>query len=102
MQSAEGNFRLVAMANLGHEIGRGTIANILREYGIDPTPERDKHMPWFDALLVQPMRKCDGGGARPSRRRCRTLRHLGSFVGLDFVHALRSDNCRSGIVVGFL
>jgi len=25
-----------AMANLGHEVGRGTIANILREYGIDP------------------------------------------------------------------
>ena len=33
-----------AMANLRHELGRGTIANILREYGIDPTPERDKHI----------------------------------------------------------
>jgi hypothetical protein len=34
------------IANLGHEVGRGTIANILREYGIDPAPERDKRMPW--------------------------------------------------------
>src|SRR5450756_857562 len=33
-----------AMANLGHEVARGTIANILREYGIDPAPERDKHV----------------------------------------------------------
>src|SRR5690606_24642204 len=25
-----------ALANLGHEVGRGTIANILREHGIEP------------------------------------------------------------------
>jgi len=30
-----------ALANLGHEVGRGTIANILHEYGVDPAPERD-------------------------------------------------------------
>ena len=30
-----------AMANLGHQVGRGTIANILKENGIDPAPERD-------------------------------------------------------------
>src|ERR1700681_3690226 len=28
-----------AMANLGHQVGRGTIANILKEHGIDPAPE---------------------------------------------------------------
>jgi putative transposase len=38
------------MANLGHEVGRGTIANILREHGIDPAPEREKHMPWSTFL----------------------------------------------------
>lgn len=32
-----------ALANLGHELGRGTIANILREHGIEPAPERGKH-----------------------------------------------------------
>ncbi len=32
-----------ALANLGHQVGRGTIANILKENGIDPAPERDQH-----------------------------------------------------------
>ena len=32
-----------AMANLGHQVGRGTIANILKENGIDPAPARDAH-----------------------------------------------------------
>jgi putative transposase len=45
-----------AMANLGHEVGRGTIANILRERGIDPAPERDKHMPWSTFLRAH--REC--------------------------------------------
>ena len=45
-----------AMANLGHELGRSTIANILREYGVDPAPERDKHMPWSRFLRAH--REC--------------------------------------------
>ncbi len=44
------------MANLGHEVGRNTIANILREYGVDPAPERDKHMPWSTFLRAH--REC--------------------------------------------
>ena len=32
-----------AMTNLGHQVGRGTIANILKENGIDPAPARDAH-----------------------------------------------------------
>jgi putative transposase len=35
-----------ALANLGHRVGRGTIANTLREHGIDPAPERSRHTPW--------------------------------------------------------
>ena len=31
-----------ALANLGHQVGRSTIANILRERGIDAAPERGK------------------------------------------------------------
>jgi putative transposase len=31
-----------ALANLNHEVGRGTIANILREHGLEPAPERAK------------------------------------------------------------
>ena len=35
-----------AMANLGHKLGRGTIGRILKDAGIEPAPERGKHMPW--------------------------------------------------------
>lgn len=39
-----------ALANLGHEAGRATIANILREHGIEPAPERDRHTRWSTFL----------------------------------------------------
>src|SRR5262249_13739979 len=39
-----------ALANLGHEVGRGTIANILKENGIEPAPERSKHTRWSTFL----------------------------------------------------
>jgi putative transposase len=37
-----------ALANLDHEVGRGTIANILREHGLDPAPERAKKTTWTE------------------------------------------------------
>ncbi len=39
-----------ALANLGHEVGRGTIAKVLREHGIEPSPERDRHTRWSTFL----------------------------------------------------
>jgi putative transposase len=39
-----------ALANLGHEVGRGTIANVLKENGIDPAPERGKRANWATFL----------------------------------------------------
>jgi transposase InsO family protein len=39
-----------ALANLGHQVGRGTIANVLRENGIDPSFERDRHTRWSTFL----------------------------------------------------
>jgi hypothetical protein len=39
-----------ALTNLGHQVGRGTIANILRDNGIEPAPERDAHTRWSTFL----------------------------------------------------
>ena len=39
-----------ALANLRHEVGRGTIANILRQAGLDPAPDRRKGMTWKEFL----------------------------------------------------
>ena len=35
-----------ALGNLGYEVGRGTIANVLQREGIEPAPERGKRTPW--------------------------------------------------------
>jgi len=35
-----------ALQNLGHRVGRTTIANILKENGIEPAPERGKRITW--------------------------------------------------------
>ena len=34
-----------ALANLGHEVARTTIANILKEHGLEPAPERERKQP---------------------------------------------------------
>jgi putative transposase len=39
-----------ALANLDHQVGRGTIANILREHGLEPAPERVKKTTWTEFL----------------------------------------------------
>jgi hypothetical protein len=43
-----------ALANLDHAVGRGTIANILREHGLDPAPERAKKTTWLILPAVTP------------------------------------------------
>lgn len=45
-----------ALANLGHQVGRGTIANILRESGIEPAPERGTHIRWSTFLKASSFR----------------------------------------------
>ena len=35
-----------ALANLGHEVARGIIANILKEHGLEPAPERNRETTW--------------------------------------------------------
>jgi transposase InsO family protein len=39
-----------ALANLSHQVGRGTIANVLKRNGIEPAPERSKHTRWSTFL----------------------------------------------------
>ena len=39
-----------ALANLGHKVGRGTVANVLKRQGIEPAPERGKRTRWSTFL----------------------------------------------------
>jgi transposase InsO family protein len=39
-----------ALDNLGHEVARGTIANILKEHGLEPAPERNRKTTWQEFL----------------------------------------------------
>jgi putative transposase len=39
-----------ALANLGYDIGRGTIADILRQAGLEPAPERERKTTWAEFL----------------------------------------------------
>jgi hypothetical protein len=42
-----------ALANLGHEVGCGTIVNILKEHGLEPAPERERNTTWKEFLSRQ-------------------------------------------------
>src|SRR5213593_165560 len=39
-----------ALANLGHRVSRGTVANVLKRSGIEPSPERSKRTTWSTFL----------------------------------------------------
>lgn len=39
-----------ALSNLGHELARNTIANILQRAGIEPAPERVRKTTWKEFL----------------------------------------------------
>ena len=39
-----------ALTNLSHKVGRGTIANVLKRNGIEPSPERSRRTPWSTFL----------------------------------------------------
>ena len=39
-----------ALSNLCHQVGRGTVANVLKREGIEPAPERGKRTPWSTFL----------------------------------------------------
>src|SRR5256885_6582108 len=39
-----------ALANLGHDLAHATIANILKQHGIEPAPERSRKTTWKEFL----------------------------------------------------
>ena len=39
-----------ALSNLGHNLARGTVANILKRHGIEPAPERRRKTTWKEFL----------------------------------------------------
>ena len=39
-----------ALCNLGHQVGRGTIAEMLARHGIEPAPERERKTTWKEFL----------------------------------------------------
>ena len=41
-----------ALANLGHDVARGTIANVLRRHGLEPAPDRTKRTTWREFLAA--------------------------------------------------
>ena len=41
-----------ALANLRNQVGRGTVANVLKRSGIEPAPERGKRTRWSTFLKV--------------------------------------------------
>jgi hypothetical protein len=52
MQNRDWGYRRIqgALANLGHEVGRGTSANILKKHGLEPAPERNRKTTWKEFL----------------------------------------------------
>ena len=41
-----------ALGNLGHQVARGTIANMLKAHGLEPAPERMKRTTWREFLAA--------------------------------------------------
>jgi hypothetical protein len=39
-----------SVGNLGHEVARSTIANMLKEHGLEPAPERERKTTWKEFL----------------------------------------------------
>ena len=52
MENRDWGYRRIqgALANLGHAVARGTVANILKEHGLEPAPERERKLTWREFL----------------------------------------------------
>ena len=41
-----------ALSNLGHQVARGPLANVRKERGLEPAPERKKRTTWRECLAA--------------------------------------------------
>jgi len=81
-----------ALQNLGHEIGRGTIAKVLKEAGMDPAPERQKKTTWKEFLRTH----WDVLGAAGFFSDCRYLIHdRASLFSQDFAMIIEAAGTES-------
>ena len=55
-----------ALANLSHKVRHGTIANVLKRNGIEPSPERSKHTKWSTFLKAH-WKVLSAGDSSPSK-----------------------------------
>jgi hypothetical protein len=58
-----------ALSNLGHEIARSTIAEILKRHGIEPAPERSRKMTWKEFLVSAGINRLGVANERVVQRR---------------------------------
>jgi hypothetical protein len=49
-----------ALKNLGHSVSRGTVANVLKEHGIEPAPKRCGRTNWRDRIGSTAAAKASG------------------------------------------
>jgi transposase InsO family protein len=82
-----------ALRNIGHQVARGTIANILKDKGIEPAPERGQHTRWSTFLKAH--WECLTATDFLSIEVC-TLKGLVTYYILFFIHIA----CRSVHVAG--
>jgi hypothetical protein len=57
-----------ALANLSYEVGRATIANVLKRNGIEPSPERSRRTSWSTFLKAHWKPGVPGGPTRTMNR----------------------------------
>ena len=67
-----------ASANFDHKVGRGTIASVLKVNGVEPAPERGKHIRWSTFLKAHWKVFAASDVVNPLKAHTWTYRHMTS------------------------
>ena len=93
-----------ALSNLGHTVSRSTIANILREHGIEPAPEGGERTSWRTFLTAH--WRCCTARSKSLTSLCRLQSHPAQYVSgipsaailLSISHPIRcSTRCLANV-----